>query len=197
MSLLDDTYPATQVIEAVLFGSAEPVATRILAQYLPPDFALAEILGHLQADYAQRGIRLIEIDGSWAFRTAPELAPHLRPLLTVPRRLSRPALETLAIIAYHQPVTRAEIEDIRGVSIHRGMLDVLVETGWIKPAARREVPGRPLTWVTTPEFLDHFSLGSLAELPNKQELVAAGLLDARPVSATLFDRPTTPMEDMP
>ena len=188
MSLLHDEFPARQVIEAVLFASADPVSTEALQHYLPPNYAVEALLAELQKTYAGHGIRLLKIEDSWAFRTAPELAPHLSPLLTVPRRLSRAALETLAIIAYHQPVTRAEIEDIRGVSIHRGMLDVLVDTGWVKPAARRDVVGRPLTWVTTTAFLDHFSLASLDDLPSKPELIAAGLLDTRPINITLFDQ---------
>jgi segregation and condensation protein B len=186
--MMDTPFPACQIIEAVLFASPEPVSRAVLSRYLPPGLRLEDILTELQKHYQGRGICLINIGDSWAFRTAPELAPHLAPLLTVPRRLSRPALETLAIIAYHQPVTRPEIEDIRGVSIHRGLLDVLVEAGWITPGARREVPGRPLTWVTTTAFLDHFALSSLDELPSKPELIAAGLLDARPINVTLFDQ---------
>ncbi len=131
----------------------------------------------LQADYAGRGVELVERDGRWSFRTAPDLAPLLRRTRPEPRRLSRAATETLAIVAYHQPVSRAEVEAIRGVAVARGTLDVLIEAGWIAPAGRREVPGRPLTYATTPAFLHAFGLPSLAALPGLDELRAAGLLE--------------------
>ena len=133
-------------------------------------------LALLAAHYSHRGIRLVKVAGGWTFRTAPDLAEHLTVHRVVRRRLSRAALETLAIIAYHQPATRAEVEDIRGVSLGRGTLDLLLEAGWIAPKGRRRTPGRPITWVTTPAFLEHFGLDNLDDLPGLDELEAAGLL---------------------
>jgi segregation and condensation protein B len=176
-----------RLVEAVLFASAEPIAQRILQKYVPGR-DIAAMLRELQSIYAERGVRLTCASDTWAFRTATDLAEYLGNLTQAPRRLSRAVTETLAIIAYHQPVTRGEIEQIRGVVIHRGILDTLMELGWVKPGRRRETPGRPLTWVTTPAFLDHFSLGSVAELPGIEELKASGLLDTRPVATTLFNR---------
>ena len=149
------------------------------------------LLARLQSDYAGRGVNLFEHDGHWAFRTAADLGDRLRIERTQIRKLSRVAVETLAIIAYHQPVSRAEIETIRGVATARGTLDVLIEAGWIKPGRRRETPGRPGTWVTTDGFLDHFGLGGLADLPGIEELKVTGLLDKRPAIQTL----TEPDED--
>jgi len=134
----------------------------------------------LQKDYDGRGVSLVSLDGQWAFRTAADLAEMLTIEKEVSKKLSRAATETLAIIAYHQPVTRVEVENIRGVTTHRGMLDVLIEAGWVKPGRRRETPGRPLTWVTTPGFLDQFSLESIMDLPGMDDLKASGLLDRRP-----------------
>jgi segregation and condensation protein B len=136
-------------------------------------------LAELAALYQGRGVELVQLAGGWAFRTAPDLATALRVTLDVSRKLSRAAVEALAIIAYHQPVTRGEIEEIRGVQLSRGTLDILLESGWIKPKGRRRTPGRPVTWVTTPGFLDHFGLTSLDDLPGVEELKAAGLLDKR------------------
>ncbi|MGB0719605.1 MAG: SMC-Scp complex subunit ScpB [Bdellovibrionales bacterium] len=173
-----------RIIEALLFASAEPLSTKALHERM-------ETAGHsgadvgaalmaLKADYAGRGVTLVELDGQWAFRTAADLGNVLAQEKQVEKKLSRAALETLAIIAYHQPVTRAEIENIRGVSTHRGMLDVLIEAGWVKPGRRRESPGRPLTWVTSSGFLDQFSLESIMDLPGLDDLKASGLLDRRP-----------------
>jgi segregation and condensation protein B len=182
-----------RLVEAVLFASAAPITQKTLQKYVPGR-DIAAMLAELKESYTGRGVRLTQAGDSWAFRTAPDLAEYLGNLTQAPRRLSRAMTETLAVIAYHQPVTRAEIEQIRGVVIHRGILDSLMELGWVRPGRRRETPGRPLTWVTTQDFLDHFSLGSVAELPGVEELKASGLLDTRPVATTLFDRvdETTP-----
>jgi segregation and condensation protein B len=168
------------VAEALIFASPEPISEKAIAERLPAGSDVAAVLAELAADYAPRGIRLVRIGDCWTFRTAPELAPHLRLERKVSRKLSRAALEALGIVAYHQPVTRAEIEDIRGVALSRGTLDVLLEAGWIRPGKRRRTPGRPLTWVTTQEFLDHFGLERIDDLPGLDELKASGLLDARP-----------------
>lgn len=169
-----------QVVEALVFASPEPIAEKAIADRLPAGTDTAALLGAIASDFAERGIRLVKIGECWAFRTAPELAAHLRLERKVTRKLSRAALEALGIVAYHQPVTRAEIEEIRGVALSRGTLDVLLECGWIKPGKRRRTPGRPLTWVTTQEFLDHFSLEKIGDLPGLDELKASGLLDTRP-----------------
>ena len=171
---------AKRVVEALVFASPEPIAEKSIAERLPAGSDAAALLAELASDYAVRGIRLVKIAESWTFRTAPELAPHLQLERKITRKLSRAALEALGIVAYHQPVTRAEIEDIRGVALSRGTLDVLLEAGWIRPGKRRRTPGRPLTWVTTQEFLDHFGLEKLEDLPGLDELKASGLLDARP-----------------
>jgi segregation and condensation protein B len=171
---------AKRVVEALVFASPEPIAEKSIAERLPAGSDAAALLAELASDYAVRGIRLVKIAESWTFRTAPELAPHLQLERKITRKLSRAALEALGIVAYHQPVTRAEIEDIRGVALSRGTLDVLLEAGWIKPGKRRRTPGRPVTWVTTQEFLDHFGLEKLEDLPGLDELKASGLLDARP-----------------
>lgn len=176
-----------RLLEAVLFASAEPVASKLLGEHLPGR-DVPSLLEQLRRLYSGRGVMLVELGDNWAFRTAPDLQHALGSLAQAPRRLSRSASETLAVIAYHQPVTRAEIEQIRGVSTHKGALDTLVELGWVRPGRRRETLGRPLTWITTPAFLDHFSLPSLGDLPGLDELRASGLLDTRPVTASLFDR---------
>ncbi len=169
-----------RLLEAVLFSAKEPVPERALAQALPDGADLKALLSGLRKDYAKRGVNLVKSGKSWAFRTAPDLGTRLHVESEVSRRLSRAAIETLAIIAYHQPVTRGEIEEIRGVGLSKGTLDVLFEAGWIKPRGRRKTPGRPLMWGTTDGFLDHFGLETLRDLPGLSELKAAGLLDARP-----------------
>ena len=169
-----------RLIEAILFASAEPVDEATIAGHLPEDIDLKAILGEVVEHYADRGINLVRVAGKWTFRTAEDLAPSLRVERESLRKLSRPAVETLAIVAYHQPVTRAEIEEIRGVSVSRGTLDVLMETGWIRPGRRRKTPGRPVTWVTTPAFLEHFGLADVGDLPGLKELKVNGLLDSRP-----------------
>jgi segregation and condensation protein B len=169
-----------RMLEAVLFASADPLSERELAQRLPEDVAIPALLAALKAHYADRGVNLVQAGKTWAFRTAPDLAAVLSRDKMTERKLSRAALETLAIIAYHQPVTRAEIEEIRGVQLSKGTLDVLFDQGWIRPKGRRQTPGRPVTWGSTDTFLDHFGLESLAELPGVDEMKVAGLLDARP-----------------
>lgn len=169
-----------RIVEALLFATAEPLDPADIALRLPDGADVIGLLAELRAHYAERGVHLVEVAGKWAFRTAPDLGRYLKVSAETPRKLSRAALETLAIIAYHQPVSRAEIEEIRGVGLSRGTLDTLLETGWIHPAGRRESPGRPMTWATTETFLDHFGLESLDSLPGVEELKAAGLLDTRP-----------------
>ena len=173
------------IVEAMLFASAEPLTTAAIRERVPEDADVGGILMALQKTYEGRGVSLIEIEGSWAFRTANDVAPALSLEKDVQRKMSRAAMETLAIIAYHQPVTRAEIENIRGVATNRGTLDVLMEAGWIKPGRRRESAGRPLTWVTTTAFLDHFGLEALTDLPGLDEMKASGLLDRRPAIDTV------------
>lgn len=169
-----------RILEALLFASVEPLSAKDLHERVPADADVGAALMELQAHYEERGVNLVEIDGRWAFRTAVDLGDVLAVEKEVSKKLSRAAMETLAIIAYHQPVTRAEVENIRGVATHRGTLDVLIESGWVKPGRRRETPGRPLTWVTTPGFLDQFSLESIMDLPGLDDLKASGLLDRRP-----------------
>jgi segregation and condensation protein B len=168
-----------RAVEATLFAAEEPMGVEALAAHLgglePGDVRSA--LAALSAQYAERGVHLVERGKRWHFETAPDLAHLLRREKEQVRRLSRAATEVLAIIAYHEPVSRAEIESIRGVQTSAGTLDVLMEAGWIRPAGRREVPGRPVIYATTPEFLDHFGLESRRDLPGIDELRAAGLLD--------------------
>lgn len=171
-----------RIIEALLFASAMPVREAAIAVHLPGDVDLRSVLNELKAQYAERGVNLVQVGEGWAFRTAADLSGKLKIEQDVPRKLSRAAVETLAVIAYHQPITRAEIEEVRGVSQSRGTIDVLLEAGWIKPGRRRQTPGRPVTWHTTTEFLDQFGLENLKDLPGIEELKAAGLLDTRPAS---------------
>ena len=168
-----------RLLEALLFASAEPLDEKTLAERLPSGVDLRATLTQLQAEYGPRGVNLICVAGKWAFRTASDLSWLLTKEAVVPRKLSRAALETLAVIAYHQPVTRAELEEIRGVAMSKGTLDVLLETGWIRPRGRRKTPGRPITYGTTEAFLSHFTLEKLGDLPGLDELKGAGLLDGR------------------
>ncbi len=168
-----------RLLEALLFASAEPLDERTLAARLPEGVELRAALDRLQQEYASRGVNLVRIAGKWTFRTAVDLAWLLARDSVEPRKLSRAATETLAIIAYHQPVTRAEIEEIRGVSASKGTLDVLLETGWIRPRGRRKAPGRPITFGTTDAFLSHFGLDSIGDLPGLDELKGTGLLDGQ------------------
>ena len=165
------------MVEAVLFAAAEPLTPADIAAHVGPDVDVSEALSILVEHYEGRGVELVERGKGWHFQTAPDLAHLLRREREEPRRLSRAAVETLAIIAYHEPVSRAEIEAIRGVQISKGTLDVLMEAGWVRPAGRREAPGRPLTYATTAGFLAHFGLGSRRDLPGLDDLRAAGLLD--------------------
>ncbi|WP_422367018.1 SMC-Scp complex subunit ScpB [Pelagibius sp.] len=181
-----------RLIEALLFASSEPLAPAQLARFLPEETELDPILADLEALYANRGVNLVKRGGRWAFRTAEDLAPRMELENKVVRKLSRVALETLAVIAYHQPVTRGEIEEIRGVALSKGTLDALLEIGWIRPKGRRKTPGRPVTWGTSESFLDHFGLESLEALPGVEELKAAGLLDNRPAITALGDRGLLP-----
>jgi len=169
-----------RLLEALLFAAPEPLAEDDLMRRLGDSADLAVLLRELAESYAGRGVNLVRLAGGWTFRTAPDLASELKSERTVARKLSRAAVETLAIVAYHQPVTRAEIETIRGVALARGTLDRLMEAGWVRPFGRRDSPGRPLNWLTTPAFLAHFGLDTLDELPGIDELRAAGLLDIGP-----------------
>ncbi|HYI70557.1 MAG TPA: SMC-Scp complex subunit ScpB [Skermanella sp.] len=177
--------PELRLLEALIFASAEPLDERTLGDRLGNGVDIVRLLAELKQDYAGRGIDLVSTAGRWSFRTAPDLAEKLRVDAEVQRKLSRATVETLAIIAYHQPVTRAEIESIRGVATSKGTLDILMEAGWVRPGKRRESPGRPLTWITTDGFLDHFGLESLRDLPNLEDLKASGLLDSRPVLTSI------------
>ena len=168
-----------RTIEALLFAASEPLDEAALAARLPADADIPALLTELAQDYSGRGVNLQRLAGKWAFRTAPDLAFLLRRENEKEKRLSRAAAETLAIIAYHQPVTRAEIEEIRGVSVSKGTLELLLETTWIRPRGRRRSPGRPLTFGTTDAFEIHFGLESIRDLPGLEELKAAGMLDVR------------------
>jgi segregation and condensation protein B len=177
-----------RVVEALLFASHQPLDERAIAERLPAGCDVAAVLAELQGQYAARGVNVVERGGKWAFRTASDLAESLRVETTQQRRLSRAAVETLAIIAYHQPVTRAEIEEVRGVALSKGTLDTLFAAGWVRPKGRRRTPGRPLTWCTTDGFLDHFGLESVEDLPGIEELKSSGLLDARPAADAYGNR---------
>jgi segregation and condensation protein B len=168
-----------RLLEAMLFAASEPLSEKDLAARLPQGTDVEDALKRLQQDYASRGVNLVRVAGKWSFRTASDLSWLLSKETVETRKLSRAAIETLAIIAYHQPVTRTEIEDIRGVSTSKGSIDVLLETGWIKPRGRRKVPGRPLTFGTTEAFLSHFGLDAVGDLPGLEELKGSGLLDGR------------------
>jgi segregation and condensation protein B len=170
---------AARATEALIFASALPVSEHYLTERLPKDAELTRVLAALKRFYAGRGVNLVRIDGQWAFRTAADLSFAVRQEGQEPKKLSRAALEVLAIIAYHQPVTRAEIEDIRGVQTSKGTLDVLLEAGWVKFRGRRRTPGRPVTFGTTRDFLDHFGLEEIRDLPGMDELKAAGMLTGR------------------
>jgi segregation and condensation protein B len=166
-----------RIVEAALFAATSPLDETTFARHLPEDTNIAALIKQLQADYAGRGVTLNRVAGKWAFRTADDLAYLLERHATEERKLSKAALETLSIIAYHQPVTRAEVEEIRGVTTSKGTLDVLLETNWIRPRGRRRAPGRPVTYGTTETFLDHFGFDSIKDLPGLAELKGAGLLD--------------------
>ena len=180
------TYAAT--VEAVIFASDKPVRERDLRHHLPDEVDVTEVIALVHERFDETsGIALCKVGDGWAFRTKPEVAQHLNQHKLVERPLSRAALEVLAIIAYHQPITRAEIEEIRGISLSKGTMDILLELGWIKPRGRRRTPGRPLTWGTSPAFLDHFGLGEITDLPGLDELKSAGLLRKGQVLGALMD----------
>lgn len=185
---MDERFAHLRLIEALLFASAEPLGRDQILRHLPEGVDLDELMDELAGLYANRGVNLVRIGARWAFRTAPDVAPQMQIETTVARKPTRAAVETLAIIAYHQPVTRAEIEEIRGVALSRGTLDTLLEAGWIRPRGRRRTPGKPVTWGTTDTFLDHFGLDSLDSLPGVAELKAAGLIDTRPAATALTAR---------
>ena len=172
-----------RAVEATLFAAEEAMTEKEIADYVGEGVDVAAALAQLADHYAGRGVNLVERGRRWHFQTAPDLAHILRRERDEARKLSRAAVETLAIIAYHEPVSRAEIEAIRGVQISKGTLDVLMEAGWVRPAGRREVPGRPLTYATTAMFLQHFGLNSRRDLPGIDDLKAAGLLD--PIDAAM------------
>ncbi|OUS37520.1 SMC-Scp complex subunit ScpB [Rhodobacterales bacterium 56_14_T64] len=186
-SLFDAPLMAEQerMVEAVLFASAAPVTLRDLTARMPHGCNPAEALAHLRRKYEGRGVQVVKIGDTWAMRTAPDLGFLMQKETVESRKLSRAAIETLAIIAYHQPVTRAEIEEIRGVSVSRGTVDQLLEMEWIRLGRRKMTPGRPVTFVVTPQFLDHFGLESARDLPGLKELRAAGLLENRPPPGAL------------
>lgn len=167
-----------RVVEALLFAASEPVSEGQLAECLAEGIDVQSLLEELKAHYENRGVTLRQVAGKWSFRTADDLSFLLRREAVEQKKLSNAALETLSIIAYHQPVTRTEIEEVRGVSISKGTLDILLELGWIKLRGRRRVPGRPVTYGTTEEFLIHFGLDSVSDLPGMSELKGAGLLSA-------------------
>jgi segregation and condensation protein B len=166
-------------VEALVFAAGEPVSAEALAKVVPEGTDLGDVLMRVKAAYEGRGVRLVEVAGKWRFETAADLAHLFQEHREEPRKLSRAALETLAIIAYRQPVTRAEIEEIRGVAVSKGTIDVLMEAGWVKIRGRRRTPGRPVTYGTNEAFLEHFGLASLDNLPGKAEMKAAGFLDDR------------------
>ena len=174
-----------RMVEAILFAASEPLTRPQIEDRLPHGSDAAAAIESVRKRYEGRGVNLVRIGPAWAFRTAPDLGFLMRREAQETRKLSRAAIETLAIIAYHQPATRAEIEEIRGVSVSRGTLDLLLELEWIKLGRRRETPGRPVTFVTTSAFLDHFGLETARDLPGLKELRAAGLLDSRPMGEPL------------
>jgi len=195
-----------RIVEALLFAASEPLDESALARHFVQGEDIKALLEELQALYAGRGVNLVRVAGKWAFRTADDLSFLLEREAVEQRRLSRAALETLAIIAYHQPVTRAEIEEIRGVSTSKGTIDVLLETGWIKLRGRRRAPGRPVTYGTTATFLEHFGFDSIQDLPGLNELKGAGLLDStlppgfsmpNPDDAPYLREDEEPLEDEP
>ncbi|EMH80152.1 condensin subunit ScpB [alpha proteobacterium HIMB114] len=173
------------LIEAILFSASEPLDVGTIKSKVKSGTDVLKILYELQKDYEDRGIRLVNLADKWSFRTSDDLSGKLKKEIIIQKKLSKAAIETLAIIAYHQPVTRSEIEEIRGVSFSTGTLEILFELGWVKPNGRKEIPGKPLLYVTTDKFLNHFNINSLDDLPNSDELLAAGLIDSR-VDSSIF-----------
>ena len=194
MTMLSPLQDYAATIEALIFASDRPIRERELIVHLPENMDLAEVIAAVALRYdATSGIELCQVGDGWAFRTKAEIAERLSQHKQVERPLSRAALEVLAIIAYHQPITRAEIEEIRGISLSKGTMDILLELGWIKPRGRRRTPGRPLTWGTSPAFLDHFGLADVGDLPGMDDLKAAGLLRKGQILGALMDH--TPQND--
>lgn len=196
------TVEDVRLVEAILFATPNALTVGQMAERFPAHRVslIPDVLEHLREQYTSRGVNLVQRDNRWALRTAADLGDHLRLEKEQPKKFTRAAMETMAIVAYHQPVTRAEIENIRGVATSPGALDALMEAGWIKPGKRREVPGRPVTWLSTQAFLDHFGLEKLEDLPGMEELKAAGLLDKRPAieampTPDLFDGSNVKDED--
>lgn len=188
----EDRFQRLRLLEALLFAAAEPQAAAVLARHFPEGTDLESLLEELRGLYANRGVQLVRLGERWAFRTAPDLAGAFEIERTTTRKLTRAAIETLAIVAYHQPVTRGEIEEIRGVALSKGTLDTLLEAGWIRPRGRRRSPGKPVTWGTSDAFLEHFGLENIDSLPGLEELKAAGLLDPRPAVTILGERGLLP-----
>ncbi|XDZ70811.1 SMC-Scp complex subunit ScpB [Alphaproteobacteria bacterium LSUCC0744] len=188
MTVLSPLQDCAATIEALIFASDRPVRERELIVHLPENIEIANVIALVSARYdSTSGIELCKVGDGWAFRTKAEIAERLSQHKQIERPLSRAALEVLAIIAYHQPITRAEIEEIRGISLSKGTMDILLELGWIKPRGRRRTPGRPLTWGTSPAFLDHFGLGDITDLPGMDDLKAAGLLRKGQILGALMD----------
>jgi segregation and condensation protein B len=185
-----DHAEAMRIAEALLFASAEPLSSQELAARLPEGGDIEAVLADLVEHYAPRGVNLVRIAGKWSFRTSSDLAFLLARDVVEPRKLSRAAMETLAIVAYHQPVTRAEIEEIRGVATSKGTLDTLLETGWIRLRGRRKAPGRPVTYGTTAGFLEHFGLDAIGDLPGLEELKGSGFIEGRAATALTVPLPS-------
>ncbi|MGL4636910.1 MAG: SMC-Scp complex subunit ScpB [Beijerinckiaceae bacterium] len=181
---------AVRIAEALLFAAREPLSEDVLTAAIPASVSLRDVMAHLEPHYLARGVNLVRIGGKWAFRTAPDLGYLMTKEVEEPKKLSRAAVETLAIVAYHQPVTRAEIEDIRGVATAKGTLDVLMETGWVRMRGRRKTPGRPITFGTTEAFLSHFGLNVVGDLPGLDELRQAGMFDGRVPGNLLMPLPS-------
>jgi len=176
-----------KILEAVLFASGEPIEEKYLGEKIDDSVNVKKYLNELKKFYEQRGVNLINTGNKWSFRTSTELSADLTIFKSQKRKLSRAALETLSIIAYQQPITRSEIENIRGVQMGRGSIDHLIEIGWIKPSGRKNIPGKPTLWATTELFIEHFGLKNISDLPNKDELKSSGFLDKRSAIATISD----------
>jgi segregation and condensation protein B len=186
-----------RMLEALLFAAAEPLSEKEIALRLPEHVDVPELISELQTAYAGRGVNLRQVDGSWAFRTAEDLAFVLKREVVEQKKLSRAALETLAIVAYHQPATRAEIEEIRGVAVSGGTIDVLMEVNWVRPRGRRRAPGRPITYGTTDQFLEHFGFDGIKDLPGLAELKGSGLLSSNLPPDFTVPEPNDAMALMP
>jgi segregation and condensation protein B len=197
----DEMIQALRLAEAVVFAATQPVTPRVLSQILPEEVDVDAVMAALGEAYAARGVNLVQVAGGWQFRTAPDVAPHLRKVVELPRRLPRVAMETLAIIAYHQPVTRPEVEEIRGAALSQTTLDLLLENGLVTPKGRRETPGRPTLWGTTPAFLAQFGLNDLRDLPKREELLidptGPALKEPEPVLGPRAEVPDELPEEIP